>query len=40
VTEHKNHIRRKTTTHSVIIEHRLSLFYQCDWNNVKILDRE
>jgi len=40
VTEHKNHIRRKITIHFVIIEHRLSLFHQCDWNNVEILDRE
>ena len=38
ITEHRNHIRHKTSVRSVITEHRL----QCnhDEDNVKILDEE
>jgi len=35
-----NHIRRYTSTHSVITEHRLKYSHEFDWKNVGILDRE
>ncbi|EZA46747.1 hypothetical protein X777_02184 [Ooceraea biroi] len=38
ISEHKNHILRNTDTHSVITEHRLSLNYEFDWENFRILD--
>jgi len=38
--EHRNHICRKTTTESVITEHRLSLNHDFDWENVTILSKE
>ncbi|EZA55146.1 hypothetical protein X777_05276, partial [Ooceraea biroi] len=38
ISEHKNHIRRNTDTHSVITEHRLTLNHEFDWENVRILD--
>jgi len=37
ISEHRNHIHKNTTTHSVITEHRPHDF---DWNNVEILDKE
>jgi len=40
ISEHKNHIRRNTTTQSVITEHRLNFSHEFDWNNVEILDQE
>jgi len=40
VKEHKNHIRRSTTTHSVITDHRLNDNHEFDWDNVEILDNE
>jgi len=40
ISEHKNHIHRNTTTHSVITEHRLNFSHEFDWNNVEILDQE
>jgi len=35
--EHRNHIKRNTSTHSVIADHRIS-DHEFDWNNVEILD--
>jgi len=40
ITEHKSHINRNTTVHSVITDHRISLSHEFDWENVEILDRE
>jgi len=40
ITEHKNHINRNTTVHSVITDHRISLSHEFDWDNAEILDRE
>ncbi|EZA48463.1 hypothetical protein X777_13796 [Ooceraea biroi] len=40
ISEHKNHIRRNTDTHSVITEHRLALNHEFNWENVRILDNE
>jgi len=40
MSEHKSHINRNTTTHSVIIDHRLDFSHECNWENVEILDRE
>jgi len=38
--EHRNHIHRNTSTHSVITDHRLQHNHEFDWNNVVILDSE
>ena len=38
ITEHRNHIRHKTSVRSVITKHRLQCNFQ--WNNVQILDEE
>ena len=38
ITEHKNHIRWKTSTRNIITEYRLQEGYDFDWNNVIILD--
>jgi len=40
IAEHKNHINRNTTGHSVITDHRISSSHEFDWENVEILDRE
>lgn len=40
VLEHKNHITRNTTQHSVITDHRISESHDFDWDNVEILDKE
>jgi len=40
IKEHKNHIRRATTTYSVITDHRLNDNHEFDWDNVEILDNE
>jgi len=40
ISEHKNHIKRKTSTHSVITEHRMQRSHEFDWENVEILDAE
>jgi len=39
IKEHKNHIRR-STTRSVITDHRLNDNHEFDWDNVKILNNE
>jgi len=40
VSEHQNHIRRTTSTASVITNHRMHFNHDFDWNNVEILDVE
>jgi len=40
IKEHKNHIKRATTTHSVITDHRLKDGHEFDWDRVEILDNE
>jgi len=40
ISEHKNHINRKTSAHSVITEHRLHTNHDFDWERVEILDVE
>jgi len=40
VSEHLNHIRRNTTTPSVITDHRMHLNHDFDWNKVMVLDTE
>jgi len=40
ISEHKNHILRNTSTHSVITEHRLQFNHDFDWEGVEILDVE
>jgi len=40
ISEHKNHIHRNTTTHSIITEHRLNFSHDFERNNVEILDKE
>jgi len=40
IAEHKNHINRNTTAHSVITDHRISSSHEFDWENVEILDRK
>lgn len=38
IAEHRNHIRRNTTTQSVITEHRLSQNHDFEWESVQILE--
>jgi len=40
ISEHKSHISRNTSTHSVIMEHRLQFKHDFDWEGVEILDVE
>jgi len=40
ISEHKNHVSRNTSTHSVITEHRLQFKHDFDWEGVEILDVE
>ncbi|KAL6418881.1 hypothetical protein ACFW04_011716 [Cataglyphis niger] len=40
IKEHRNHIRRNTSSHSIIIDHRLQHNHEFKWNDVKILDTE
>ncbi|KAM0737118.1 hypothetical protein ACS0PU_000211 [Formica fusca] len=40
ILEHKNHIRRNTSNHSVITDHRMNFNHNYDWDGVKILDNE
>ncbi|KYN41410.1 hypothetical protein ALC56_04173 [Trachymyrmex septentrionalis] len=40
ITEHKNHINRNTTQHSVITQYRIDLGYDFNWDKVHILDKE
>jgi len=40
IKKHKNHIRRTSTTRSVIMDHRLNDNHEFDWDNVEILDKE
>jgi len=40
IAEHRKHIKRNTSTHSVITDHRIIFDHDFDWNNVKILDVE
>ncbi|KYM97837.1 hypothetical protein ALC62_11470 [Cyphomyrmex costatus] len=40
VNEHRNHIRRNTSSKSVITDHRLDHSHEFNWNNVNILDCE
>jgi len=40
INEHRSHIRRNSTQHSVITDHKRNLGHEFDWDNVKILDYE
>ncbi|KYN38921.1 hypothetical protein ALC56_06681 [Trachymyrmex septentrionalis] len=40
INEHKNHINRNTTQHSVITQHRIDLGHDFNWDKVHILDKE
>jgi len=40
IIEHRNYIKRNTSTHSVIIDHRIISDHDFDWDNVEILDVE
>lgn len=40
ITEHRNHIKWNTNSHSVITEHRLNFNHDFDWENIIILDNE
>ena len=40
ITEHRNHIRHKTSVRSVITEHSLQCNHEFQWDYVKILDEE
>ncbi|KYN08066.1 hypothetical protein ALC62_00911, partial [Cyphomyrmex costatus] len=40
IKEHKNHINRNTSQHSVITQHRLETFHDFNWDSVRILDKE
>ncbi|KAM0728324.1 hypothetical protein ACS0PU_005106 [Formica fusca] len=40
ITEHKNHIRRNASNHSVITDHRIDFDHNFDWEGVRILDTE
>jgi len=40
IKEHRNHINRNTTQHSIITQHRMDLFRDFNWDNVHILDKE
>jgi len=40
ISEHKNHINRKTSSLSVITEHRLHHGHDFEWENVRVLDVE
>ncbi|KMQ83069.1 hypothetical protein RF55_21023 [Lasius niger] len=39
IAEHRNHINRRTTQHSVITDHRLNN-HEFTWDNVEVLDEE
>lgn len=40
IKEHRNHINRNSTSHSVITEHRMELNHDFKWEEVQILDKE
>jgi len=40
IAEHRNHMKRNTSTHSVITDHRIMSDHDFDWDNVEILDVE
>jgi len=40
ISEHRNHIRRDTSTNSVITDHRIQSGHEFDWDGVQILDHE
>src|SRR5436190_18793427 len=40
IKEHKNHIKRKNPTKSVVTEHRIDLRHDFDWDNIEVLDHE
>lgn len=40
INEHRNHIRRNTSNHSVITDHRLEFNHDFKWDDIKILDNE
>jgi len=40
IVEHRNHIKRNTSTYSVITDHRIISDHDFDWDNVEILDVE
>ena len=40
ISEHRNHIGRNVSSHSVITEHRIECGHEFDWDGVKVLDHE
>ena len=40
ITEHKNHIKRKVSTRSVITEHRIEQGHEFKWGDIRVLDTE
>ncbi|KYN49992.1 hypothetical protein ALC62_00019, partial [Cyphomyrmex costatus] len=40
ISEHKKHINKVSSSHSVITEHRLEFGHDFDWNNCEVLDVE
>ncbi|KYM95312.1 hypothetical protein ALC62_14042 [Cyphomyrmex costatus] len=40
VNEHHSHIRRNTSSRSVITDHRLQHNHDFEWNNVKIMEKQ
>jgi len=40
IKEHKNHIQRISTAHSVITNYRLNCNHDFDWHNVVKLDKK
>ncbi|KYN50281.1 hypothetical protein ALC62_09306 [Cyphomyrmex costatus] len=40
ISEHKKHISSKSSSHSVITDHRINLGHDFDWDNCEILDVE
>jgi len=40
VCEHRKDINKKTSNHSVIMDHRLKFNHDFDWDNPLILDKE
>ncbi|KAM0729416.1 hypothetical protein ACS0PU_004770 [Formica fusca] len=40
ISEHRNHINRNTTVHSVVTDHRINFNHNFNWEEVEILDSE
>jgi len=40
ISEHRKHIKKTTTTQSVITEHRFKYSHEFNWDSIEILDKE